>query len=187
MAALLDQVRTVVGEMMEDRGSSELPEDDPLTARFSEGLTDTLWIQSFVGGGVVVVYPVVDADAVADLRAEIERNGRVPLIVVALNKITPAARSALASEPECEVFAGDFFKTNRYRNAMVPEMARAPAAEVAAFLKAKRITEGKLARMHVDDPVARYFAAKSGEVFKFRVKLGYLQPVWRYRLVVPAT
>lgn len=189
MATLLGQVRTVAGQMMEDRGYAEARSE--LTQRFTDNLTNTLWTQEYAADGVdptiVVVYPVVDADAVGELRAELEENGRVPLIIIALNKITPAARSTLAAEPDCEVFTGDFFKTNRYRDAMVPDMVRATEEEVADFLKRKRTTADSLARMYETEPVARYLAARPGEVFKFHVKLGFLQPIWRYRLVVPAT
>lgn len=189
MAALLGQVQLVVGQMMEDRGYTNTESD--LTKRFAEALTNKLWIQEFTADGapptVVVVYPVVDADAVAELRTELENKGRVPMIVVALNKITPAARSTLAVEPGCEVFTGDFFKTNRYRNAMVPNMVRATEEEVVEFLKRARASADSLPRMYETEPVARYFAARPGEVYKFHVKLGFLQPIWRYRLVVSAT
>lgn len=191
MPPLLDQVVRVVGEMMSDRGLPEpVDQDDPVVARFSEALSWVLWVQGYKTDPlptVVLVCPTLHADAVGELQTELEENGKVRLIVVALVKITPSARSTLGADPNYEIFPGDFFKVNRYRNHMVPEMHRVNFDEVERFLKAKRITMEQLSRMNETEAVARYFDAKPGEVFKIRVRLGYLQPTWRYRVVVPAT
>ncbi|XP_074263498.1 DNA-directed RNA polymerases II and IV subunit 5A-like [Silene latifolia] len=89
-------------------------------------------------------------------------------ILVVAGKLTPYANKALLEEPKLtlEVFEEAELLVNVMKHALVPEHQVLTDDEKKALLEKYQLHETKLPRILVNDPVARHFGLKRGQVMK---------------------
>ena len=107
-------------------------------------------------------------------------------IVVYKGNITPYAKSALnALEQSIETFSTSELNYNVTRHTLVPKHELMDNTFKTELCSQLRISEKKLPVMHKTDPVARYYGANVGQLFKItRIGFDGRQSPY-FRIVVP--
>jgi len=118
---------------------------------------------------VMVLY--LPKAGVGDVRLLLTRMDEVPVAHCLLITDKPWSSEAdrtiqNATGVRIENFAVDELQMNIVDNPLVPPHFLLSSKEKAAVLKELGVTLHKLPRMHVRDPMARYYGAARGDVFK---------------------
>ena len=90
-------------------------------------------------------------------------------IIIYQNSMTPAATKviqAMAGKFQIEAFMESELLVNITKHELVPRHQLMTPPEKLALLRRYRLKETQLPRIHVHDPIARYYGLKRGQVVK---------------------
>lgn len=99
----------------------------------------------------------------------LEEKGIPNGIIVYQNSMTPASTkviNAMAGKFQIEAFMESELLVNITKHELVPKHQLMTPSEKTALLKLYRLKETQLPRIHVHDPIARYYGLKRGQVVK---------------------